>query len=148
MHRQPVKGGQNGGDVLPLTGSLKNAFCTAVVEMCTGIGHSPSKFCKGHSLFAESCPLFPLPQVDIDIKLRSCKGSCERYSPYQMEVGSYLTLEKQVEPATKCQVRILFPKRNHHVFHHFPAEAARLAVSSERRECQDPVRNEEPTTEG
>lgn len=38
-----------------------------------------------------------LLQVDIDIKLRSCKGSCERYSVYQMEVGGYMALEKQVK---------------------------------------------------
>uniref|UniRef100_H3C7P2 Fibrinogen alpha chain n=1 Tax=Tetraodon nigroviridis TaxID=99883 RepID=H3C7P2_TETNG len=36
-------------------------------------------------------------EVDIDIKLRSCKGSCERYSAYQMEVGSYVALEKQLK---------------------------------------------------
>lgn len=38
----------------------------------------------------------PLPQVDIDIKLRSCKGSCERHSAYQLEVGGYVAVEKQV----------------------------------------------------
>lgn len=51
---------------------------------------------KISSLHGESFSCFLLPQVDIDIKLRSCKGSCERYSAYQMEVGSYVALEKQV----------------------------------------------------
>lgn len=36
------------------------------------------------------------PQVDIDIKLRSCKGSCQRYTEYRVEQGSYVALEKQV----------------------------------------------------
>lgn len=37
-----------------------------------------------------------LTQVDIDIKLRSCKGSCERYSEYQVDQESYVALDKQV----------------------------------------------------
>lgn len=35
-------------------------------------------------------------QVDIDIKLRSCKGSCGGYSEYQVDTESYVTLNKQV----------------------------------------------------
>ncbi|XP_037614866.1 fibrinogen alpha chain-like isoform X1 [Sebastes umbrosus] len=35
-------------------------------------------------------------EIDIDIKLRSCKGSCESYSQYQVEQESYVALEKQV----------------------------------------------------
>lgn len=35
-------------------------------------------------------------EVDIDIKLRSCKGSCERYSEYQVDHESYVVLDKQV----------------------------------------------------
>uniref|UniRef100_A0A3B4VCE8 Fibrinogen alpha chain n=1 Tax=Seriola dumerili TaxID=41447 RepID=A0A3B4VCE8_SERDU len=35
-------------------------------------------------------------EVDIDIKLRSCKGSCSTYTEYQVDQESYVTLEKQV----------------------------------------------------
>ncbi|KAG7236296.1 hypothetical protein INR49_001212 [Caranx melampygus] len=35
-------------------------------------------------------------EVDIDIKLRSCKGSCSSYSEHQVDKESYVTLEKQV----------------------------------------------------
>ncbi|TDG99374.1 hypothetical protein EPR50_G00193670 [Perca flavescens] len=35
-------------------------------------------------------------EVDIDIKLRSCKGSCQGYTQYQVDRESYVTLEKQV----------------------------------------------------
>lgn len=35
-------------------------------------------------------------QVDIDMKLRSCKGSCASYSEYQVDTESYVTLTKQV----------------------------------------------------
>uniref|UniRef100_A0A669CDX2 C2H2-type domain-containing protein n=1 Tax=Oreochromis niloticus TaxID=8128 RepID=A0A669CDX2_ORENI len=36
-------------------------------------------------------------EVDIDIKLRSCKGSCAGYSEYQVDKESYVTLSKQVQ---------------------------------------------------
>uniref|UniRef100_A0A3B5AJZ3 Fibrinogen alpha chain-like n=1 Tax=Stegastes partitus TaxID=144197 RepID=A0A3B5AJZ3_9TELE len=36
-------------------------------------------------------------EVDIDIKLRSCKGSCASYSEHQVDLDSYVTLEKQVQ---------------------------------------------------
>ncbi|XP_037614904.1 fibrinogen alpha chain-like [Sebastes umbrosus] len=35
-------------------------------------------------------------EIDIDIKLRSCKGSCESYTQYQVDQESYVALEKQV----------------------------------------------------
>ncbi|KAM9836312.1 fibrinogen alpha chain [Aulostomus maculatus] len=35
-------------------------------------------------------------EVDIDIKLRSCKGSCQSYTEYQVDQESYVTLDKQV----------------------------------------------------
>ncbi|XP_031158490.1 fibrinogen alpha chain isoform X2 [Sander lucioperca] len=35
-------------------------------------------------------------EVDIDIKLRSCKGSCQSYTEYQVDRESYVALEKQV----------------------------------------------------
>ncbi|KAE8279501.1 Fibrinogen alpha chain Fibrinopeptide A Fibrinogen alpha chain Precursor [Larimichthys crocea] len=35
-------------------------------------------------------------EVDIDIKLRSCKGSCEGYTEYSIDQSSYLELDKQV----------------------------------------------------
>ncbi|XP_039996714.1 fibrinogen alpha chain-like [Xiphias gladius] len=35
-------------------------------------------------------------EVDIDIKLRSCKGSCRGYSEHQVDHESYVALEKQV----------------------------------------------------
>lgn len=35
-------------------------------------------------------------QVDIDIKLRACKGSCSNYPEYQVDRDSYVDLEKQV----------------------------------------------------
>lgn len=35
-------------------------------------------------------------EVDIDIKLRSCKGSCIRYSEYQVDRESYVALDKQI----------------------------------------------------
>ncbi|XP_029283125.1 LOW QUALITY PROTEIN: fibrinogen alpha chain [Cottoperca gobio] len=36
-------------------------------------------------------------EVDIDIKLRSCKGSCESYSKYEVDQESYVGLQKQVD---------------------------------------------------
>ncbi|KAM8881888.1 fibrinogen alpha chain [Synchiropus picturatus] len=36
-------------------------------------------------------------EVDIDIKLRSCKGSCRSYPHYTMEHEGYVTLDKQVD---------------------------------------------------
>ncbi|XP_070785972.1 fibrinogen alpha chain-like [Enoplosus armatus] len=36
-------------------------------------------------------------EVDIDIKLRSCKGSCEGYSEYQVDQESYVALDKQID---------------------------------------------------
>lgn len=43
--------------------------------------------------------------MDIDIKLRSCKGSCEGYAEYSIDQSSYLELDKQVkiEPRTPTQ---------------------------------------------
>uniref|UniRef100_A0A8D3DEM0 Fibrinogen C-terminal domain-containing protein n=1 Tax=Scophthalmus maximus TaxID=52904 RepID=A0A8D3DEM0_SCOMX len=35
-------------------------------------------------------------EVDIDIKLRSCKGSCRSYGEYQVDMESYEALDKQV----------------------------------------------------
>ncbi|KAM8898160.1 fibrinogen alpha chain [Spinachia spinachia] len=35
-------------------------------------------------------------EVDIDIKLRSCKGSCKSYTTFQVDHESYVGLEKQV----------------------------------------------------
>ncbi|XP_044039858.1 fibrinogen alpha chain-like isoform X3 [Siniperca chuatsi] len=35
-------------------------------------------------------------EVDIDIKLRSCKGSCKGYSEYQVDQESYVALNKQI----------------------------------------------------
>ncbi|XP_032374918.1 fibrinogen alpha chain isoform X2 [Etheostoma spectabile] len=35
-------------------------------------------------------------EVDIDIKLRSCKGSCQSYTVHQLDRESYVELEKQV----------------------------------------------------
>uniref|UniRef100_A0A8C6KPI5 Fibrinogen alpha/beta/gamma chain coiled coil domain-containing protein n=1 Tax=Nothobranchius furzeri TaxID=105023 RepID=A0A8C6KPI5_NOTFU len=35
-------------------------------------------------------------EVDIDIKLRSCKGSCGGYSEYQVDKESYVNLDKQM----------------------------------------------------
>nr|XP_020477878.1 fibrinogen alpha chain [Monopterus albus] len=35
-------------------------------------------------------------EVDIDIKLRSCKGSCQRYSEYRVDQESYVALDKQI----------------------------------------------------
>ncbi|XP_067379224.1 fibrinogen alpha chain [Channa argus] len=35
-------------------------------------------------------------EVDIDIKLRSCKGSCLRYTEYQIDKESYVNLDKQI----------------------------------------------------
>uniref|UniRef100_UPI0014469677 fibrinogen alpha chain-like n=1 Tax=Epinephelus lanceolatus TaxID=310571 RepID=UPI0014469677 len=35
-------------------------------------------------------------EVDIDIKLRSCKGSCQSYSEYNVDKDSYVELDKQV----------------------------------------------------
>ncbi|XP_071368143.1 fibrinogen alpha chain-like [Centroberyx affinis] len=36
-------------------------------------------------------------EVDIDIKLRSCKGSCKGYAEYSVDQDSYVGLNKQVE---------------------------------------------------
>uniref|UniRef100_A0A672HJZ9 Fibrinogen alpha chain n=1 Tax=Salarias fasciatus TaxID=181472 RepID=A0A672HJZ9_SALFA len=36
-------------------------------------------------------------EVDIDIKLRSCKGSCAKYSEHQVDRDSYVTLDKQIQ---------------------------------------------------
>ncbi|KAJ8382699.1 hypothetical protein SKAU_G00034770 [Synaphobranchus kaupii] len=35
-------------------------------------------------------------EVDIDIKLRSCKGSCSSYTDYSVDRESYITLDKQI----------------------------------------------------
>uniref|UniRef100_A0A667YTS2 Fibrinogen alpha chain n=1 Tax=Myripristis murdjan TaxID=586833 RepID=A0A667YTS2_9TELE len=35
-------------------------------------------------------------EVDIDIKLRSCKGSCQTYAEYSMDQDSYVALDKQM----------------------------------------------------
>ena len=35
-------------------------------------------------------------QVDLDIKLRSCKGSCSGYSEHQVDKEGYVELDKQV----------------------------------------------------
>ncbi|KAL7374978.1 hypothetical protein ABVT39_010008 [Epinephelus coioides] len=35
-------------------------------------------------------------EVDIDIKLRSCKGSCQSYSEYNVDKDSYVELDKQI----------------------------------------------------
>ncbi|KAL0970678.1 hypothetical protein UPYG_G00245600 [Umbra pygmaea] len=35
-------------------------------------------------------------EVDIDIKLRSCKGSCKIYSEFSVDKESYVSLEKQI----------------------------------------------------
>ncbi|XP_051251163.1 fibrinogen alpha chain [Dicentrarchus labrax] len=35
-------------------------------------------------------------EVDIDIKLRSCKGSCQGYSEYQVDHEDYVALDKQI----------------------------------------------------
>ncbi|XP_018518875.1 fibrinogen alpha chain [Lates calcarifer] len=35
-------------------------------------------------------------EIDIDIKLRSCKGSCSSYAEYNVDHESYVTLEKQI----------------------------------------------------
>ncbi|CAN9509366.1 unnamed protein product [Ophioblennius macclurei] len=36
-------------------------------------------------------------EVDIDIKLRSCKGSCAKYSEHQVDRDSYVILDKQIQ---------------------------------------------------
>ncbi|XP_033970213.1 fibrinogen alpha chain [Trematomus bernacchii] len=36
-------------------------------------------------------------EIDIDIKLRSCKGSCQTYAKYDVDQDSYVTLQKQVD---------------------------------------------------
>ncbi|XP_069580702.1 fibrinogen alpha chain-like [Brachyistius frenatus] len=36
-------------------------------------------------------------EVDIDIKLRSCKGSCASYSEHQVDHESYVALDKQID---------------------------------------------------
>lgn len=38
-----------------------------------------------------------LVQVDIDIKLRSCKGSCANYVEFSVDKETYTTLEKQLQ---------------------------------------------------
>lgn len=44
--------------------------------------------------------LLVLGQTDIDIKLRSCKGSCGGHTEYQVDKESYVALEKQVNAQT------------------------------------------------
>ncbi|KAI4794073.1 hypothetical protein KUCAC02_032300 [Chaenocephalus aceratus] len=36
-------------------------------------------------------------EIDIDIKLRSCKGSCQTYAKYDVDEDSLMTLQKQVD---------------------------------------------------
>ncbi|KAK5893106.1 hypothetical protein CgunFtcFv8_006010 [Champsocephalus gunnari] len=36
-------------------------------------------------------------EIDIDIKLRSCKGSCQTYAKYDVDQDSLMTLQKQVD---------------------------------------------------
>ncbi|XP_061769696.1 fibrinogen alpha chain [Nerophis ophidion] len=45
---------------------------------------------------ADQAAAMQMLEVDIDIKLRSCKGSCKTYSEYQVDRDSYVTLDKQV----------------------------------------------------
>lgn len=44
-------------------------------------------------------------QVDIDIKLRSCKGSCASSVSFTLEKGSYETLEKQLDRLDTLKVQ-------------------------------------------
>ncbi|KAL4618126.1 fibrinogen alpha chain [Arapaima gigas] len=44
-------------------------------------------------------------EVDIDIKLRSCKGSCAGYTEYMVDKDSYVTLEKQLRSLEEMQLQ-------------------------------------------
>lgn len=44
--------------------------------------------------------------MDIDIKLRSCKGSCQGYSEYQVDKESYVALDKQVRNVGTLQQQL------------------------------------------
>ncbi|XP_061524733.1 LOW QUALITY PROTEIN: fibrinogen alpha chain [Phycodurus eques] len=44
-------------------------------------------------------------EVDIDIKLRSCKGSCKTYSEHQVDHDSYVALDKQMNHLQAQQVQ-------------------------------------------
>lgn len=55
---------------------------------------------KGYFVSSKTLPTFPtlclLCQVDVDIKLRSCKGSCRSYTEFQVDREDYVVLDKQV----------------------------------------------------
>lgn len=44
-------------------------------------------------------------QVDIDIKLRTCKGSCASYSEFTVDKESYVTLDKQMDHLNAIRVQ-------------------------------------------
>ncbi|XP_018611791.1 fibrinogen alpha chain [Scleropages formosus] len=44
-------------------------------------------------------------EVDIDIKLRACKGSCADYSEYSVDKDSYVTLEKQLNSLDEMKLQ-------------------------------------------
>ncbi|MEQ2209604.1 hypothetical protein XENOCAPTIV_001367 [Xenoophorus captivus] len=49
------------------------------------------------TLDSGQCSISAFAPVDIDMKLRSCKGSCSGYTEYQVDRESYVALGKQVK---------------------------------------------------
>ncbi|XP_077356429.1 fibrinogen alpha chain [Festucalex cinctus] len=63
-------------------------------------------------------------EVDIDIKLRSCKGSCEKYSEYQVDHDSYVVLDKQMNQLQGQQVQSIQSVRQLEVMQSRPLQEA------------------------
>ncbi|XP_028647206.1 fibrinogen alpha chain [Erpetoichthys calabaricus] len=49
-----------------------------------------------HGIIREQVQLMLQIEVDLDIKLRSCQGSCERASTYSINMATYEALEQQL----------------------------------------------------
>nr|XP_061810697.1 fibrinogen alpha chain-like [Nerophis lumbriciformis] len=63
-------------------------------------------------------------EVDIDIKLRSCKGSCKSYSEHQVDHDSYVVLDKQINQLQAQQVQNIHLVRQMEVMRSLPLQQA------------------------
>ncbi|XP_051920180.1 fibrinogen alpha chain-like [Hippocampus zosterae] len=63
-------------------------------------------------------------EVDIDIKLRSCKGSCEKYFEHQVDHAGYVALDKQMNQLQAQQVQSIQSVRQLEVMQSRPLQEA------------------------
>ncbi|XP_077445699.1 fibrinogen alpha chain [Stigmatopora argus] len=69
-------------------------------------------------------------EVDIDIKLRSCRGSCKSYSEYQVDRDSYVHLDKQMNQLRAPQWQDVQSVRQMGVMQSRPLQQASSSSSS------------------